>query len=213
MNLKRIIAEYPNFPKKGILFRDFSPILGDAAAMSFIVEEFSKQFHPRDVDVFVGIESRGFIVASILAQKYSKGMVMLRKEGKLPGKTTKTSYTIEYGKAVLEIQKNVLKKDERVVICDDLLATGGTAKAAGKLVEEIGAKVAGFAFIIELTELNGIQRIKQIQNSLTGAILMVMIQLRLEFLVEQEFMILNCYRTAKKLRLKHLMVKHLIQLQ
>jgi len=109
MNLKRIIAEYPNFPKKGILFRDFSPILNDAAAMSFIVEEFSKQFHPRDVDVFVGIESRGFIVASILAQKYSKGMVMLRKEGKLPGKTTKTSYTIEYGKAVLEIQKNVLK--------------------------------------------------------------------------------------------------------
>ena len=82
-------------------------------------------------------------------------MVMLRKEGKLPGKTTKTSYTIEYGKAVLEIQKNVLKKDERVVICDDLLATGGTAKAAGKLVEAIGAKVTGFAFIIELTELNG----------------------------------------------------------
>ena len=155
MNLKRIITEYPNFPKKGILFRDFSPILNDAAAMSFIVEEFSKQFHPRDVDVFVGIESRGFIVASILAQKYGKGMVMLRKEGKLPGKTTKTSYTIEYGKAVLEIQKNVLKKDERVVICDDLLATGGTAKAAGKLVEGIGAKVAGFAFIIELTELNG----------------------------------------------------------
>ena len=110
MNLKRIIAEYPNFPKKGILFRDFSPILNDVAAMSFIVEEFSKQFHPRDVDVFVGIESRGFIVASILAQKYGKGMVMLRKEGKLPGKTTKTSYTIEYGKAVLEIQKNVLKK-------------------------------------------------------------------------------------------------------
>ena len=161
MNLKRIIAEYPNFPKKGILFRDFSPILNDTAAMSFIVEEFSKQFHPRDVDVFVGIESRGFIVASILAQKYSKGMVMLRKEGKLPGKTTKTSYTIEYGKAVLEIQKNALKKDERVVICDDLLATGGTAKAAGKLVKEIGAKVAGFAFIIELTELNGAKELNK----------------------------------------------------
>ena len=161
MNLKRRIAEYSNFPKKGILFRDFSPILGDPAAMSFVVEEFSKQFHPRDVDVFVGIESRGFIVASILAQKYSKGMVMLRKEGKLPGKTTKTSYTIEYGKAVLEIQKNALKKDERVVICDDLLATGGTAKAAGKLVEEIGAKVAGFAFIIELTELNGAKELNK----------------------------------------------------
>jgi len=159
MNLKRRIAEYPNFPKKGILFRDFSPILGDPSAMSFVVEEFSKQFHPRDVDVFVGIESRGFIVASILAQKYSKGMVMLRKEGKLPGKTVKTSYTTEYGKAVLEIQKNALKEGERVVICDDLLATGGTAKTAAKLVERIGAKVVGFAFIIELTDLNGIKEI------------------------------------------------------
>ena len=155
MNLKRIISEYPNFPKKGILFRDFSPILNNPAAMSFVVEEFSKQFHPVDVDVFVGIESRGFITASILAQKYNKGMVMLRKAGKLPGKTIKISYTIEYGKAVLEIQKNVLKKDERVVICDDLLATGGTANAAAKLVEKMGAKIAGFAFIIELTGLNG----------------------------------------------------------
>jgi len=155
MNLKRIISEYPNFPKKGILFRDFSPILNNPAAMSFVVEEFSKRFHPGDVDVFVGIESRGFITASILAQKYNKGMVMLRKAGKLPGKTVKISYTIEYGKAVLEIQKNVLKKDERVVICDDLLATGGTANAAAKLVEKMGAKVTGFTFIIELTELNG----------------------------------------------------------
>ena len=159
MNLKRRIAEYSNFPKKGVLFRDFSPILGDPSAMSFVLEEFSKQFHSNDVDIFVGIESRGFILASILAQKYSKGMVMLRKEGKLPGKTVKTSYTTEYGKAVLEIQKNALKEGERVIICDDLLATGGTAKAAAKLVERIGAKVAGFAFIIELTELNGIKEI------------------------------------------------------
>tara|TARA_B100002049_G_C15989570_1_gene336699 strand:- start:262 stop:774 length:513 start_codon:yes stop_codon:yes gene_type:complete len=159
MNLKEKIAEYLDFPKKGILFRDFSPILNDPTAMSFVVEEFSKKFHPNDVDVFVGIESRGFITASILAQKYNKGMVMLRKEGKLPGKTVKISYTIEYGKAVLEIQKNVLKKGERVVICDDLLATGGTAKAGAKLVEKIGAKIAGFAFIIELTDLNGIKEI------------------------------------------------------
>ena len=159
MNLKEKISEYQDFPKKGILFRDFSPILGDPSAMSFVVEEFSKQFHPIDVDVFVGIESRGFIIASILAQKYGKGMVMLRKEGKLPGKTVKTSYTIEYGKAVLEIQKSALNQGENVVICDDLLATGGTAKAAAKLVEEVGGKVAGFAFIIELTDLNGIKEI------------------------------------------------------
>ena len=159
MNLKEKISEYQDFPKKGILFRDFSPILGDPSGMSFVMEEFSKQFHPKDVDTFVGIESRGFIIASILAQKYGKGMVMLRKEGKLPGKTVKTSYTIEYGKAVLEIQKSVLNQGENVVICDDLLATGGTAKAAAKLVEEVGGKVTGFAFIIELTDLNGIKEI------------------------------------------------------
>jgi|TARA_B100000029_G_scaffold219876_1_gene217599 adenine phosphoribosyltransferase len=161
VELKDRISEYPNFPKKGILFRDFSPILKDPSALSFVVEEFSKHFHPKDVDVFVGIESRGFILASILAQKYDKGMVLLRKAGKLPGKTAKTSYTIEYGKAVLEIQKTALNKGERVVICDDLLATGGTAKAAAKLVEKMEGKVTGFAFIIELTELDGVKKISE----------------------------------------------------
>jgi len=161
VELKDRISEYPNFPKKGILFRDFSPMLKDPSAMSVVVEEFSKYFHPKDVDVFVGIESRGFILASILAQKYNKGMVLLRKAGKLPGKTVKTSYTIEYGKAVLEIQKTVLNEGERVVICDDLLATGGTANAAAKLVEKMKGKVTGFAFIIELTELDGVKKISK----------------------------------------------------
>ena len=159
MELKDKISEYPNFPKKGILFRDFSPMLKDPSAMSFVVEEFEKHYNPKNVDVFVGIESRGFILASILAQKYDKGMVLLRKAGKLPGKTVKTSYTIEYGKAVLEIQKTALNAGERVVICDDLLATGGTAEAAAKLVEKMKAKVTGFAFIIELMELNGMEKI------------------------------------------------------
>ncbi|MDC0193354.1 adenine phosphoribosyltransferase [Candidatus Nitrosopelagicus sp.] len=161
MNLKDKIAEYPNFPKKGILFRDFSPILKDPSALSFVIDEFAKKFHPNDVDVFAGIESRGFILACVLAQKYNKGMVLLRKAGKLPGKTVKVSYSIEYGKAQMEIQKTALKKNERVLICDDLLATGGTAKAAAKLVEKLEAKVIGFAFIIELTELKGIEKIKE----------------------------------------------------
>ena len=90
MNLKDKIADYPNFPKKGILFRDFSPILGDPSALSFMIEEFSKKFHPNDVDVFAGIESRGFIIACALAQKYNKGMILVRKAGKLPGKVVKT---------------------------------------------------------------------------------------------------------------------------
>ncbi len=159
MKLREKIAEYPNFPKKGILFRDFSPILKDPSALSLIADEFSKHFHPKDVDLFAGIESRGFILASILASRYNKGMVMIRKAGKLPGKTVKLSYTIEYGKDTLEIQKDIVKEGQRILICDDLLATGGTAKASAKLIEKIGGKITGFAFIIELTELNGIKGI------------------------------------------------------
>ena len=161
MNLKDKIADYQDFPKKGILFRDFSPILRDPSALSLVVDEFTKKFHPNDVDVFAGIESRGFILACALAQKYHKGMVLLRKAGKLPGKTVKVSYSIEYGKAQMEIQKTALEKNERVLICDDLLATGGTAKAAAKLVEKLEASVVGFAFIIELTALKGIEKIKE----------------------------------------------------
>ena len=160
MNLKDKIADYQDFPKKGILFRDFSPILRDPSALSLVVDEFTKKFHPNDVDVFAGIESRGFILACALAQKYNKGMILLRKAGKLPGKTVKVSYSIEYGKAQMEIQKTALEKNERVLICDDLLATGGTAKAAAKLVEKLEANVVGFAFIIELTALKGIEKIK-----------------------------------------------------
>ena len=161
MNLREKIAEYPNFPKKGILFRDFSPILKDPSALSLIADEFSKHFHPKDVDLFAGIESRGFILASVLASRYNKGMIMIRKAGKLPGKTVKLSYTIEYGKDTLEIQKDIIKEGQRILICDDLLATGGTAKASAKLIEKVGGKISGFAFIIELTELNGIQGINK----------------------------------------------------
>jgi len=161
MNLKDKISEYPNFPKKGILFRDFSPLLKDPSALSFIADEFTKIFHPKDIDLFAGIESRGFLLASILAVRYNKGMIMIRKAGKLPGKTTKLSYKIEYGKDVIEIQKDVVKEGEKIVICDDLLATGGTAKASAKLIENVGGKITGFAFIIELTELGGIKGISK----------------------------------------------------
>jgi adenine phosphoribosyltransferase len=167
MNLKDKIAEIPNFPKKGILFRDISPLLRDPAALSLLVEEFSKIIHPNDVDVFAGIESRGFPLACALALKYNKGMIMIRKQGKLPGTTHKISYNIEYGTATMEIQVDAIKKGQKVYICDDLLATGGTAKAAAKLVEKIGGKVSGFAFIIELTDLKGSKVIKDYkQNAL-----------------------------------------------
>ena len=161
MNLKDKISDYPNFPKKGILFRDFSPILKDPSALSYIADEFIKKFHPKDIDLFAGIESRGFLLASILAVRYNKGMIMIRKAGKLPGKTTKLSYKIEYGKDTIEIQKDVIKEGQKIVICDDLLATGGTAKASAKLIEKVGGKITGFAFIIELTELGGIKGISK----------------------------------------------------
>ena len=157
MDLRDKIAEYQNFPKKGILFRDFSPLLLDPSALSFIVDEFSRYFHPNDIDIFAGIESRGFILATLLAAQYNKGMMMIRKAGKLPSKKYKAAYTTEYGKDMLEIQS--MTPGQRVLICDDLLATGGTAKAAAKLVEKTGCSVTGFAFIIELTELGGIKDI------------------------------------------------------
>jgi len=161
MDLKEKISEYPNFPKKGILFRDFSPILKDPSALSYVAEEFSKFFHPKEVDLFAGIESRGFLLAGILASRYNKGMVMIRKAGKLPGKTTKLSYKIEYGEDTIEIQKDLVKEGQKIIICDDLLATGGTAKASAKLIEKIGGKITGFAFIIELTDLGGMKGINQ----------------------------------------------------
>lgn len=161
MNLKDKIDEFPNFPKKGVLFRDFSPILKDPSALSYVADELAKYFHPNDIDLFAGIESRGFLLACALAIRYNKGMIMIRKAGKLPGKTSKLSYKIEYGKDTIEIQKHVIEEGQRILICDDLLATGGTAKASAKLIEKIGGKVVGFAFIMELTELNGAKGISK----------------------------------------------------
>ncbi len=160
MNLKEKIAEIADFPKKGILFRDISPLLKDPSAISVVVDEFAKLYHPNEIDLFAGIESRGFPLSCALALRYNKGMIMIRKQGKLPGSTRRVSYDIEYGSAVMEIQNNAIRKGQRVLICDDLLATGGTAKAAAQLVEKIGGKVTGFAFIIELTDLKGSKKIK-----------------------------------------------------
>jgi adenine phosphoribosyltransferase len=161
VNLQNIITEYADFPKKGILFRDISPVLKNPSAMSHCIDEFAKRYHVNDVDVFAGIESRGFPIACALALRFNKGMIMIRKQGKLPGATVKRSYTIEYGKATMEIQKNAISKEQRVVICDDLLATGGTAKAAADLIERIGGHVTGFAFMVELTELDGVKKISK----------------------------------------------------
>ncbi|MDI1495841.1 MAG: adenine phosphoribosyltransferase [Cenarchaeum symbiont of Oopsacas minuta] len=155
MKLEDRIDTIPNFPKQGIMFRHFGPILEDPHAMALMVEEFAKQLHPSEVDAFVGIESRGFIIATALALHYKKPLIMIRKAGKLPGETLKISYDIEYGSDTMEIEKGKIKQDQRIVICDDLLATGGTAAAAATLVKEAGGKVSAMAFVIELGDLNG----------------------------------------------------------
>lgn len=155
-----MISSYPGFPKEGIVFRDFSPILRDPSAITFAADELIKYFDLGRINLFAGIESRGFILASILSARYDRGMIMIRKAGKLPGKTTKRAYMLEYGESALEIQTDAISKGQQVLVCDDLLATGGTARAAGELVESAGGVVAGYVFLIELTGLGGAELIK-----------------------------------------------------
>jgi adenine phosphoribosyltransferase len=161
-DLRDIIASYPDFPKPGILFRDINPVFKRNDALNYIADEFYRAYGKTRVDAVGGIESRGFVIATALALKFGKGVVMVRKAGKLPGKTLKKTYDIEYGSAIMELQQNAIKKGENILIADDLIATGGTAVAAAQLVEEVGGKVAGFAFIIELSDLHGAERLRKL---------------------------------------------------
>lgn len=153
--VQKLIKTYPDFPKQGILFRDANPIFRDHRSLNFIGEYFYDKFHDINIDYVAGIEARGFILSTLLGLKFNKGIIMIRKAGKLPGITINQAYGIEYGTAVMELQSDSIKKGDKVLIADDLLATGGTASAASKLVEDLGGKVMGFAFIIELSALDG----------------------------------------------------------
>ena len=155
MNLEAVIRSFPDFPKKGILFRDISPILRDPKAMQYTIDQFYNHYKDKKIDFVAGIESRGFIFACAMGLKFNKGIVMIRKQGKLPGKTLNLSYSIEYGNAVMEIQHDAIEKGQNVLVVDDLIATGGTAKASAELIERLGGNVAGFAFVIELAGLKG----------------------------------------------------------
>ena len=154
MNLEELVSSYPNFPKKGILFRDMSPILRSPEAMTSMLNQlgdFSDRLMP---DYIVGIESRGFIIGTALATRQRMGFIPIRKKGKLPGKVIGVDYTLEYGKDRLEIQSDILK-NQKVLLVDDLLATGGTVKAASELISRVGGRLVGCAFVIELLGLNG----------------------------------------------------------
>lgn len=149
------IRDVPNFPREGILFKDITTLLQDAGAFKQAVDLMAETYRNRGVQLVVGVESRGFIFGGALAYLLKAGFVPVRKEGKLPGEKISEAYALEYGSAVLEIHKDAIKQGEAVVIVDDLLATGGTARATARLVEQLGGKVVGISFLIELKFLKG----------------------------------------------------------
>jgi adenine phosphoribosyltransferase len=155
MDWKEKIRTVRDFPKKGILFYDITPVLQDPLAMRELIADMASRYQNQKIDFVVGIESRGFIFGSLLAEKLNAGFVPIRKQGKLPHETMKQEYELEYGTACIEIHKDAFGKGDRVLIADDLLATGGTARAAAFLVEKLGAEVVGICFPIELSFLNG----------------------------------------------------------
>lgn len=163
MDLKKKIRNIPDFPEKGIIFRDIGPLLEDKKAFRFMVKELVKRVEKLKIDKIVGIDARGFILAGVLAHELQAGMVMIRKKGKLPFKTESMEYDLEYGKATLEIHKDSIKKGEKVLLVDDVLATGGTMFAAAKLVEKLKGRVAGIVFLIALDYLAGREKLKNYQ--------------------------------------------------
>jgi len=159
MNLVELIRDVPDFPKKGIVFKDITTLLKKGPAFSEVIERMARNYKPEDVDAVVGIESRGFIFGGALAYKFNTAFIPVRKPGKLPASTICREYTLEYGTNTLEIHADAIKKGDCVVIIDDLLATGGTVRAVIDLVEELGGRVVGIEFLVELTFLKGREKL------------------------------------------------------
>ncbi len=157
--LKRYIRDVPDYPQPGILFRDITPLLQDAQALHFCIDKLAERYRGAGIDVVVGIESRGFIFGTPLAYLLGVGFVPVRKKGKLPAETITIQYDLEYGSNVLEIHTDALRSGQRVLIVDDLLATGGTTEGTVRLVESLGARVVSLAFLIELSALQGRSRL------------------------------------------------------
>jgi len=157
--LKDVIRDVPDFPKPGIVFKDITPILKDTHLCQDILEAFMDRLQPDTIDVVAGIESRGFLFGLWLAQRLGKPFVPIRKQGKLPYHTVSQAYTLEYGEAIIEIHEDAFKPGARVLIHDDLLATGGTVVAASELIQKLGGNIAGYAFIVGLDFLEGRERL------------------------------------------------------
>lgn len=160
MDIRSKIRSIPDFPKPGILFRDITTLLKDKDAFSYVVDEFYNRYKEMRIDKVVSVESRGFIFGSILAYKLHAGFVPIRKPGKLPAEVAREEYQLEYGKDAMEVHKDAIIKGDRILVHDDLLATGGTVEAACRLVERLGGEIVGICFLIELSSLKGRDKLK-----------------------------------------------------
>jgi adenine phosphoribosyltransferase len=158
--LKRLIREVPDFPKRGILFYDITTLLKDKVGLATLIDRLSEHYLNQKIDLVLGMVARGFIFAPALAYRLNAGFIPVRKVGKLPAETVKFDYALEYGTNSLEMHKDAIQKGQRVLIVDDLLATGGTAEATAKLASSLGAEIAGLGFVVELDFLHGREKLK-----------------------------------------------------
>ena len=160
MDLKKAIRTIPDWPKQGVMFRDITTLLKDAHAFNYVIDKFCERYKNAPIDLVAGIESRGFILGGAIAYKLNKGFIPIRKEGKLPAKTEKESYELEYGRATVEIHVDAIPKGAKVLLVDDLIATSGTLAAAINLIEKLGGEVVECAVIIELPDLHGREKVE-----------------------------------------------------
>jgi len=159
--IKKSIRTIPHFPKQGVMYRDITTLLKDPEAMKKVMDIFTKKYKDKGIDIVTGIESRGFIFGSLLAEKINASFVPVRKKGKLPAEKETQEYELEYGTDTLEIHKDAIKPGQKVLVVDDLIATGGTAAATAQLVEKLGGKLEELAFVIELPDLKGREKLKK----------------------------------------------------
>jgi adenine phosphoribosyltransferase len=166
-DLKKLIRSIPDFPKKGIIFRDITPVLQNPKAFRFLIKELIKPYKNKKIDKVVGIDARGFLLAAPIAYELKAGLCIVRKKGKLPFKTVSQNYSLEYGEETIEMHQDSISPKEKVLIVDDVIATGGTLKATADLVEKLGGKIVGIALFVELESLRGREKLKKYKvNSL-----------------------------------------------
>jgi adenine phosphoribosyltransferase len=159
-DIKSKIRTIPDWPKKGVMFRDITTLLKDEKGFSDTCQRLYEHYKNKKIDIVAGIESRGFVFGTALAMLLKKGFVPIRKKGKLPAEVVRQEYQLEYGTDMIEIHKDAIKKGDKVLLVDDLLATGGTMRAACQLIEKCGGKVVGCAFVVELPDLHGLEKLK-----------------------------------------------------